>query len=135
MPTRDAASISHGRPLESLPQLTSSMDDAKAMTKAAWVSRQVEQLLETYFMNVDNTYNKLQTLGEYIDDTEDYIQFDLDTKRNKFIEVRCGLSLMGGGPWSVSGRHLSKRLPKFSFRMLWVLGAEAKLVCSRSCTP
>ena len=49
---------------------------------------QVEQLLETYFMNLDNTYNKLQTLGEYIDDTEDYIQFDLDTKRNKFIEVR-----------------------------------------------
>ncbi len=39
-------------------------------------------------MNLDNTYNKLQTLGEYIDDTEDYIQFDLDTKRNKFIEVR-----------------------------------------------
>ena len=52
------------------------------------VKCQVEQLLETYFMNLDNTYNKLQTLGEYIDDTEDYIQFDLDTKRNKFIEVR-----------------------------------------------
>ena len=38
-------------------------------------------------MNLDNTFNKLQTLGEYIEDTEDYIQFDLDTKRNKFIEV------------------------------------------------
>ena len=30
----------------------------------------VEMILETYFMHVDNTYNKLQTLCEYIDDTE-----------------------------------------------------------------
>ncbi len=27
-------------------------------------------LLEAYFMQIDNTYNKLQTLCEYIDDTE-----------------------------------------------------------------
>ena len=27
-------------------------------------------LLEAYFMQVDNTCNKLQTLHEYIDDTE-----------------------------------------------------------------
>jgi len=27
-------------------------------------------ILETYFMHVDNTFNKLQTLCEYIDDTE-----------------------------------------------------------------
>lgn len=39
-------------------------------------------------MNLDNTCNQLQTLSEYIDDTEDYIQFDLDTKRNKLIEVK-----------------------------------------------
>ena len=56
---------------------------------------QVEQLLETYFMNLDNTYNQLQTLGEYIKDTEDYIQFDLDTKRNKFIEVCSRLCSLG----------------------------------------
>jgi hypothetical protein len=31
---------------------------------------EVEMVLETYFMHLDNTYNKLQTLGEYIDDTE-----------------------------------------------------------------
>ena len=28
------------------------------------------QVLETFFMQADHTYNKLQTLGEYIDDTE-----------------------------------------------------------------
>jgi hypothetical protein len=49
---------------------------------------QVEQVLETYFMNLDNTYNKLQTLAEYVDDTEDYIKFEIDTQRNRFIEVR-----------------------------------------------
>ena len=38
---------------------------------------QVEQLLETYFMNLDNTWNRLQTLAEYVDDTEDYIKFDV----------------------------------------------------------
>ena len=27
---------------------------------------QVEQVLETYFMNLDNTYNKLQTLAECV---------------------------------------------------------------------
>ncbi len=48
---------------------------------------QVEQVLETYFMNLDNTYNKLQTLGEYVDDTEDYVRFEIDTQRNRFIEV------------------------------------------------
>lgn len=49
---------------------------------------QVEQVLETYFMNLDNTYNKLQTLAEYVDDTEDYVKFEIDTQRNRFIEVR-----------------------------------------------
>jgi len=51
----------------------------------------VEQVLETYFMNLDNTYNKLQTLGEYVDDTEDYVRFEIDTQRNRFIEVSASI--------------------------------------------
>ena len=31
---------------------------------------EVEMVLEAYFMQLDNTFNKLQTLCEYIDDTE-----------------------------------------------------------------
>ncbi len=51
--------------------------------------------METYFMNLDNTYNKLQTLGEYVDDTEDYVRFEIDTQRNRFIEVRtCFTSIV-----------------------------------------
>ena len=37
---------------------------------------------------IDNTYNKLQTLCEYIDDTEDYIAIQLDSHRNALIRVR-----------------------------------------------
>lgn len=31
---------------------------------------EVEMVLEPYFMRLDNTYNKLRSLTEYIDDTE-----------------------------------------------------------------
>lgn len=47
----------------------------------------VEDLLEAYFMFIDNTWNKLQTLCEYIDDTEDFINIELDSKRNHLIRV------------------------------------------------
>ncbi|EFN56043.1 hypothetical protein CHLNCDRAFT_57773 [Chlorella variabilis] len=36
---------------------------------------------------IDNTYNKLQTLCEYIDDTEDYINIELDSHRNALIRL------------------------------------------------
>ena len=39
---------------------------------------EVEMILETYFMSVDNTFNKLQTLCEYIDDTEVNIKAHAD---------------------------------------------------------
>lgn len=39
-------------------------------------------------MHLDNTYHRLRTLEEYVDDTEDYVKFDIDTQRNRFIEVR-----------------------------------------------
>ncbi|KAL4856218.1 Magnesium transporter MRS2-7 [Chlorella vulgaris] len=47
----------------------------------------VEMLMEPYFMQIDNTYNKLQTLCEYIDDTEDYINIELDSHRNSLIRL------------------------------------------------
>ncbi|GIL53590.1 hypothetical protein Vafri_9202 [Volvox africanus] len=47
----------------------------------------VEMLLETYFMHVDNTYNKLQTLHEYIGDTEDLVNIKLDQHRNQLITI------------------------------------------------
>lgn len=47
----------------------------------------VEQLLESYFMRLDNTWNRLQTLTEYVDDTEDFINIELDSQRNQLIRL------------------------------------------------
>ena len=38
-------------------------------------------------MQVDNTWNKLQTLTEYIDDTEDFVNLQLDSHRNQLIKL------------------------------------------------
>lgn len=48
---------------------------------------EVEMVLEAYFMRIDNTYNKLQALGEYVDDTEDFINIELDNHRNQLIRI------------------------------------------------
>ncbi|KAJ9695964.1 hypothetical protein PVL29_008296 [Vitis rotundifolia] len=48
---------------------------------------ELEMLLEAYFMQIDGTLNKLSTLREYIDDTEDYINIQLDNHRNQLIQV------------------------------------------------
>lgn len=48
---------------------------------------EVEMLLEAYFMNYDNTFNRLETLNEYIKDTEDLVNIKLDQHRNQLITV------------------------------------------------
>ncbi|ONM05206.1 Magnesium transporter MRS2-2 [Zea mays] len=47
---------------------------------------ELEMLLEAYFMQIDGTLTKLTTLREYIDDTEDYINIQLDNHRNQLIQ-------------------------------------------------
>ncbi|XP_019161385.1 PREDICTED: magnesium transporter MRS2-I-like isoform X2 [Ipomoea nil] len=39
---------------------------------------ELEMLLEAYFVQIESTMNKLTTLREYIDDTEDYINIQLE---------------------------------------------------------
>lgn len=53
---------------------------------------ELEMLLEAYFMQIDGTLNKLATLREYIDDTEDYINIQLDNHRNQLIQLELFLS-------------------------------------------
>eukprot|EP00899_Mesostigma_viride_P020848 jgi/Mesvir1/28765/Mv19732-RA.1 len=48
---------------------------------------ELEMLLEVYFMQIDGTVNHLATLREYIDDTEDYINLELDNHRNQLIQL------------------------------------------------
>uniref|UniRef100_A0A803LFH8 Magnesium transporter n=1 Tax=Chenopodium quinoa TaxID=63459 RepID=A0A803LFH8_CHEQI len=52
---------------------------------------ELEMLLEAYFMQIDSTMNKLTTLREYIDDTEDYINIQLDNHRNQLIQLELCL--------------------------------------------
>ncbi|KAK4281235.1 hypothetical protein QN277_012756 [Acacia crassicarpa] len=53
---------------------------------------ELEMLLEAYFIQIDGTLNKLNTLREYIDDTEDYINIQLDNHRNQLIQLELFLS-------------------------------------------
>lgn len=53
---------------------------------------ELEMLLEAYFMQIDGTLNKLTALREYIDDTEDYINIQLDNHRNQLIQLELFLS-------------------------------------------
>ena len=49
--------------------------------------QQLEDLLETYFAQIDQAYNRMKALDEFVESTEDYINIDLDSKRNQLIQV------------------------------------------------
>ncbi|GJN27608.1 hypothetical protein PR202_gb15645 [Eleusine coracana subsp. coracana] len=53
---------------------------------------ELEILLEAYFVQIDGTLNKLSTLREYVDDTEDYINIMLDEKQNQLLQMGIVLS-------------------------------------------
>ncbi|XP_049395462.1 magnesium transporter MRS2-I-like isoform X2 [Solanum stenotomum] len=59
---------------------------------------ELEMLLEAYFMQIDGTFNKLTTLREYIDNTEDYINIQLDNHRNQLIQLSlCSWPFVNAG--------------------------------------
>lgn len=53
----------------------------------------IEMLLEAYFMQVDGTRNKILSVREYIDDTEDYVNIQLDNQRNELIQLQLTLTI------------------------------------------
>eukprot|EP00898_Chlorokybus_atmophyticus_P000989 jgi/Chlat1/1891/Chrsp145S02208 len=52
----------------------------------------LEHLLEVYFMQIDGTHNTLLALKEYVDDTEDFINIQLDSHRNQLIQLEVILT-------------------------------------------
>uniref|UniRef100_A0A0A8YRV2 Magnesium transporter n=1 Tax=Arundo donax TaxID=35708 RepID=A0A0A8YRV2_ARUDO len=54
--------------------------------------QELEMLLEAYFVVIDSTLNKLTSLKEYIDDTEDFINIQLDNVRNQLIQFELLLT-------------------------------------------
>ncbi|ESQ53211.1 hypothetical protein EUTSA_v10027315mg [Eutrema salsugineum] len=48
--------------------------------------KELEMLLEPYFVQIDGTLNKLSTLKEHVDDTEDYIKIKQDGEQNRLLQ-------------------------------------------------
>lgn len=53
---------------------------------------EAENLLEHHFMRMDTTAALLAVLDEHVDDTEDYINIELDFKRNELIQLELLLT-------------------------------------------
>ncbi|KAG0451968.1 hypothetical protein HPP92_025979 [Vanilla planifolia] len=53
----------------------------------------LEMLLEAYFMQLEGTRNKVLSVREYIDDTEDYVNIQLDSHRNELIQLQLVLGI------------------------------------------
>lgn len=53
----------------------------------------LEMLLEAYFMQLDGIRNKILSVREYIDDTEDYVNIQLDNQRNELIQLQLILTI------------------------------------------
>ncbi|KAF2319877.1 hypothetical protein GH714_019927 [Hevea brasiliensis] len=54
---------------------------------------ELEMLLEAYFTQLDGTRNKILSVREYIDDTEDYENIKLDQQRNELIQLQLTLTI------------------------------------------
>nr|XP_018681019.1 PREDICTED: putative magnesium transporter MRS2-G isoform X2 [Musa acuminata subsp. malaccensis] len=57
----------------------------------------LEMLLEAYFMQLDGMRNKILSVREYIDDTEDYVNIQLDNQRNELIQLQLVLTIASFG--------------------------------------
>ncbi|GAB2218568.1 hypothetical protein Droror1_Dr00001795 [Drosera rotundifolia] len=53
---------------------------------------ELEMLLEAYFVQIDGILQKLNTMSEYVDDTEDCINIMLDDKQNQLLQMGVMLS-------------------------------------------
>ncbi|KAK9916261.1 hypothetical protein WJX75_000643 [Coccomyxa subellipsoidea] len=79
-------------------QMEAAAEQLAAAKRAAEARRreeaimEVEMVLQTYFHNLDNSYNKLQTINEYMDDVEEFIDLEMDAYRNNVIRMRVMLN-------------------------------------------
>ncbi|XP_048491896.1 magnesium transporter MRS2-4 isoform X2 [Beta vulgaris subsp. vulgaris] len=73
----------------------SSYRSGSMMTSNYWDDdvEDLEMLLEAYFMQLDGTRNKILSVREYIDDTEDYVNIQLDNQRNELIQLQLNLTI------------------------------------------
>ncbi|KAF1882713.1 hypothetical protein Lal_00002893 [Lupinus albus] len=92
-PVSPISSPSESRRLEKTLSIARSRHESMRSTESATESiEELEMLLEAYFVVIDSTINKLTSLKEYIDDTEDFINIQLDNVRNQLIQFELLLT-------------------------------------------
>ncbi|KAF6162480.1 hypothetical protein GIB67_026318 [Kingdonia uniflora] len=92
-PVSPVCSPPDGRKLEkSLSIARSKHESMKSSESTSENIDELEMLLEAYFVVIDSTLNKLTSLKEYIDDTEDFINIQLDNVRNQLIQFELLLT-------------------------------------------
>eukprot|EP00850_Spirogloea_muscicola_P019377 SM000189S04094 [mRNA] locus=s189:211481:213892:+ [translate_table: standard] len=89
---------------------------------------ELEMLLEAYFVVIDSTLNKLTALKEYTDDTEDFINIQLDNTRNKLIQFELLMTTVTlvvaiyGMVAGVFGMNIPIGLEQNPYAFKWVIG-------------
>ncbi|KAG6511702.1 magnesium transporter MRS2-10-like [Zingiber officinale] len=92
-PVSPVSSPPGSRKLEKTLSLARSrLDSMKSSSTITENIEELEMLLEAYFVVIDSTLNKLTSLKEYIDDTEDFINIQLDNVRNQLIQFELVLT-------------------------------------------
>ncbi|KAI3684365.1 hypothetical protein L6452_33588 [Arctium lappa] len=92
-PVSPVSSPPESRRLEKTLSIARSRHDSMRSSESATENiEELEMLLEAYFVVIDSTLNKLTSLKEYIDDTEDFINIQLDNVRNQLIQFELLLT-------------------------------------------
>ncbi|PSR89367.1 Magnesium transporter MRS2-1 like [Actinidia chinensis var. chinensis] len=92
-PVSPIPSPPESRKLEKSLSIARSRYDSMRSTESGTENiEELEMLLEAYFVVIDSTLNKLTSLKEYIDDTEDFINIQLDNVRNQLIQFELLLT-------------------------------------------
>ncbi|XAR50458.1 hypothetical protein NMG60_11004793 [Bertholletia excelsa] len=92
-PVSPVSSPPESRRLEKSLSIARSRHESTKSTESSTESiEELEMLLEAYFVVIDSTLNKLTSLKEYIDDTEDFINIQLDNVRNQLIQFELILT-------------------------------------------
>ncbi|KAK6912712.1 hypothetical protein RJ641_022313 [Dillenia turbinata] len=72
---------------EGIPEAANNEHNSEIFTTTKPNIQELEMLLEAYFVQTDGILQKLSTLSEYVDDTEDYINIMLDDKQNQLLQM------------------------------------------------
>ncbi|MFS7909988.1 putative Mg2+ transporter protein, CorA-like/Zinc transport protein ZntB [Helianthus anomalus] len=92
-PVSPVSSVPDSRKLEKAFSSAKSRHDGMSSSASATENiEELEMLLEAYFVVIDSSLNKLTSLKEYIDDTEDFINIQLDNVRNQLIQFELILT-------------------------------------------